>query len=543
MADRMRQNNSPLLALESAAPVASFDVVGISIGHEMACTNILETLDLAGLAFRASERDEDDPILIAGGPSVYNPEPYCEIFDAILIGDGEELIVEVCEAIKAARAAGLSRTEIVESLCHIESVYVPSLYEIHTDESSTRWGYALPREGSAAPELVLKRTIQNFADTDPVPQTVIPFGDVVFNRLSIEVLRGCARGCRFCQAGITYRPVRERTADQVVAATIRGLEATGYDEVSLTSLSTTDHSCCAEMLRRLNNRLDGTGVQVSIPSQRLDSFGVDMAAEASGGKRSSLTFAPEAGTQRLRDVINKNISSEDLTIAATNAFSAGWQRMKLYFMMGLPTERDEDIVAIPESAAEVMRIGRSIVPKGQRGGLGVSVSVSVFVPKPWTPFQWEGQLPLEKVRERQKLLLESTHDRAIRIAYHDAETSQIEAVLSRIGRAGLDLIIAAWHEGCRFDAWSEQFHYDAWLRAAESVGMDLSEIASTAYRVEDRLPWDHVSPGVSKRFLALELERARKAQTTPDCTFTDCVGCGLCPAVGADNSLAGVRHG
>lgn len=541
MADLMRERGVPLASLESAFPVSSFDVVGFTIAHELASTNILEALDLAGIPLRSEDRSEDDPIVIGGGPSVYNSEPVAPIFDAILLGDGEEAIVEMTRTIKDGREAGDSRSRIVRSLSRLQGVYVPSLYDVIVDENSTEWGYAVPKEGSDVPEVVVRRCVGDFAATDPLASTIIPYVHVVHDRLAIEVLRGCARGCRFCQAGITYRPVRERPVDQVVSAASRGLERTGYDEVSLTSLSTTDHSCCAEMMHRLNSRFGGEGVTVSIPSQRLDSFGVDMALEASSGKKGGLTFAPEAGTQRLRDVINKNVSEQDIQTAARNAFEAGWRRMKLYFMMGLPTETDADVAAIPGVAEGMLGIGRSVIPKGERGGLGVSISVAVFVPKAWTPFQWCGQLDFDDVRRRQRLLVSSAQDRSVKVSYHDAKSSVLDAVLSRVGRRGFDLIYAAWRRGCRFDAWTEQFRFEEWRAAADDVGMDLHRIAREPYPTDARLPWDHTSPGVSKGFLLREWRRANAAVTTPDCTRTSCTGCGICQAVGADNSLVGER--
>lgn len=543
MATLMREEGVPLLSLETSSPVASFDVVGFTLAHEMACTNIVEALDLAGIALRSSDRDEDDPIVIAGGPSVWNCEPVSPMFDAVLLGDGEDAIVEMCECVRAGRAAGERREWILRDLSRIRGVYVPSLYEVVVDEGSTRWGYARPIEGADVPEVVLKRSLQGFAETDPLPQKIVPYVGIVQDRLAIEVLRGCARGCRFCQAGMTYRPVRERPAETVVEATKRGLALTGHDEVSLTSLSTTDHSECARILHQLNADVRGTGVRVSIPSQRLDSFGVEMAAEVGGAKKGGLTFAPEAGSQRLRDVINKNVTVENIDLAARNAFENGWRRMKLYFMMGLPTETDDDIIAINEVADRVLEIGRDVVGKGPKSGVSVSISVAVFVPKAHTPFQWSGQLSLDEVRRRQQLLLHTCPDHAIKISYHDAEVSLIEAVLSKMGRAGFDLICEAWRRGCKFDAWTDQFSFERWCEAAGALGLDLEDIASAPIPLDARLPWDHTSPGVSKGFLQREWRRAGEGVTTPDCTMTSCTGCGVCPTLGVENRIVGDRHG
>lgn len=541
MADAMRAAGVPLLSLEGAAPLASFDVIGFHIPHEMACTNYPEALDLAGIPLLATDRTDEDPLVIAGGPSVYNPEPVAAFFDAILIGEGEESLVEVCRTHQRLRDAGASRDEILHALSKVPGTYVPSLYEVSHGGCCTEHGYTVPKAGEDVPPVVYKRVINDFGATDPVPQSVVPYAQLVHDRLSVEVLRGCARGCRFCQAGITYRPVRERTPDQIVGAVVSGLERTGYDEVSLTSLSTTDHSCCPEILSRLNRRLDETGIRVSIPSQRLDSFGIDMALQVAGEKKGGLTFAPEAGSQRMRDVINKNVTEDDLERATRAAFSAGWRRVKLYFMMGLPGERDEDIVAIAELADKTYELARECVPKSQRGNVSVSISCSVFIPKAQTPFQWCGQTPDDEVKRRQHLLLSSVRNRAVRVHYHDADTSLLEAVLSRGGRDITPVIIGAWKRGARFDAWTEQFDLARWEAAAEEAGIDLREVASTPYDLDMRLPWEHVSPGVSRGFLQREFRRSLAGETTPDCTRSSCTGCGICPTLGTKTVLAGVR--
>ncbi len=541
MADAMREAGVPLLSLEGAAPLSSFDVVGLHLPHEMACTNMLETLDLAGIPLHAADRGEDDPLVISGGPSVYNPEPLAPFIDAFLIGEGEEHIVEVCRAHQRLRDAGATRLEILRELAKIPGTYVPSLYEVRHDEACTPHGYTVPRAGEDVPEVVHKRVVADFGATDPVPQSVVPFAQLVHDRLSIEVLRGCARGCRFCQAGMTYRPVRERTPDQIVSAVMRGLEKTGYDEVSLTSLSTTDHSCCPEVLSRLNRRLADTGIRISIPSQRLDSFGIDMALQVAGEKKGGLTFAPEAGSQRLRDVINKNVTEDDLERATRAAFEAGWRRVKLYFMMGLPGETDEDIVAIANLADCTYEIAREVVPPAQRGGVSVSISCSVFIPKAATPFQWCAQTPDDEVKRRQQLLLRSVRNRAVRVHYHDADTSLLEAVLSRGGRDIAPVILGAWRRGARFDAWTEQFDLSRWEEAAAEAGIDLREVATEPFDLDARLPWEHVSPGVSRGYLLREYRKALEGTTTADCSRTSCTGCGVCPTLHADNILAGER--
>ena len=539
MAALMRERGVPLLSLEGAAPLASFDAIGFTLAHELIATNVLEALDLAGIALRSDERDEDDPIILAGGPSAWNCEPLAPALDAVLLGDGEESIVEACACIRDARAEGASRAEILRRLARVPGTYVPSLYDVVVDETTTRWGRAVPRAGEDAPEVVLKRCVADFAATPAVAQRIVPYMGIVQDRLSLEVLRGCARGCRFCQAGMTYRPVRERPAEQVADEGVRALLATGFNEVSLTSLSTTDHSQCAAILRDMNERLDGTGVRVSIPSQRLDSFGVEMAAAVAGNRRGGLTFAPEAGTQRLRDVINKNVTDDDIGRAARNAFEQGWRRCKLYFMIGLPTETDEDVVGIARTAERVLAIGREVA--GPRAGVTVSISVAVLVPKAFTPFQWVGQLDPDEVRRRQQLLLHEVRDRAIRVSYHDADVSLVEGALSRMGRAGFELVRAAWERGCAFDAWTSEFDFAAWTAAAAACGIDLADVACEDLPLAAALPWDHTSPGVEKGYLQREWLRATRGETTPDCTRASCTGCGVCPALRVRNVIQGVR--
>ena len=538
---KMREAGVPLLSLEGAAPLASFDAIGFTLAHELIATNVLETLDLAGIAISSDERDEDDPIILAGGPSAWNCEPLAPVFDAVLLGDGEESIVEVCACIRDARSEGLSRADILRRLAGVPGTYVPLLYDVVVDETSTRWGYAVPRVGEEVPEVVLKRAIGDLSKTPAVAQKIVPYMGIVQDRLSLEVLRGCARGCRFCQAGMTYRPVRERPADQIVSCGVEALLASGHNEISLSSLSTTDHSQCEKMLSGFNEELAEKGIRVSIPSQRLDSFGVDMAAAVAGGRRGGLTFAPEAGTQRLRDVINKNVSEEDIERAARNAYEAGWRRMKLYFMMGLPTETDEDVIGIARLAERVLEIGREVVGKGRKGGVSVSISVAVLVPKAHTPFQWAPQLDPDEVKRRQQLLLHEVRDRAIRISYHDADVSLVEGALSKMGRGGFELIRAAWEKGCRFDAWTSEFRFDLWCEAARECGVDLVATACEEYPLSARLPWDHTSPGVSKGYLQREWLRAVEGVTTPDCTRSSCTGCGVCSTLGVHNVIWGVR--
>jgi radical SAM family uncharacterized protein len=394
-----------------------------------------------------------------------------------------------------------------------------------------------------APSTVRKRVLSSLSAVRPPVCPVVPFMDVVHDRFGVEVLRGCTRGCRFCQAGMVYRPVRERTPDEIVRDVLAGLSCTGYDEVSLTSLSTTDHSRIDETLRRLQRRLEGTGVSVSLPSLRVDAFGVEMARLASTGKKSGLTFAPEAGTQRMRNVINKNVTEDDLLATVKAAFEAGWRRVKLYFMIGLPTETDDDIRGIGELVQRVLWTAREATPPAQRGGLRVGVSVSTFVPKAHTPFQWEAQIPLEEVRRRQSVLRESMPRKGVELHWHDADVSFLEGAMARGGREIADVIEAAWRSGTTFDAWTERFSLSRWLSAFEVAGVDPSEIANRERDAEEPLPWDHVSSGVSKRYLLRERSRAFEGDVTPDCSFSGCTGCDACGDLGVEIVLAGERRG
>lgn len=544
MADLMREKGVPLFSLESCRPVVDFDVVGITLPHELAATNVLETLDLAGIPLRTADRAEGDPIVLAGGPCAYNPEPYAPFFDVILVGEGEEQLPETLELIRELRASGTPRAEILREVARrVGGAYVPSLYRWRSeDEAQAAGSWAEPLFDDV-PRVVHKRVFEGFADSPALEPMIVPYTEVVHDRLNVEILRGCARGCRFCQAGMMYRPVRERSADNIVDAVARGLAETGYDEVSLTSLSSTDHSQIAEILTRVNADCAGAGVRVSVPSQRLDAFGVEMAELVAGQKKGGLTFAPEAGTQRLRDVINKNVTEDDLFSAIDAAFAAGWRRCKLYFMVGLPTETDDDIKGIASLAQRAYDRAKAAVPADQRGSVRMSVSCAVFVPKAQTPFQWDGQISSEETLRRVGLLKRSVKYKAVDVHYHDPATSFVEAVMSRGGREVADWVEAAWRRGARFDAWTELFNEEAWTGAAEELGLDPAAIAQAEFPTDYVLPWAHITAAVSPKFLARERERAAAGITTPDCTFENCSACGACPTLGVDIELQQEREG
>lgn len=533
--DRMRADDIPLFSLESCAPVSEFDLLGITLPYELTYTNVLEALDLAGIPLKSTERGEAHPLVIGGGPCVYNPEPVAPFFDAILIGEGEEAVVEIVSAHRAAKAAGTGRRELLEMLSGIPGVYVPSLYSPLYDGGRFKGTVA----ENPAPPVVTKRALTDLGAHSGSTCSIVPFMDVVHDRQTVEILRGCTRGCRFCQAGMVYRPVRERSADDIVRQAMAGLTCTGYDEVSLTSLSSADHSQIEEVLRRLQRRTAGTGTSISLPSLRVDAFSVDMARLIAAGKKSGLTFAPEAGTQRMRDVINKNVTEEDLLETVRHAFESGWRRVKLYFMIGLPTETDEDVAGIGRLTAKVLAEAKAATPPQQRGSVRLSVSVSTFVPKTNTPFQWEPQLTLDEVKRRQSVLRESMPRKGVDLHWHDADVSLLEGVIARGGREVAGVIEAAWRSGARFDAWTERFSLNTWHEAFAECGVDPVAIASGERELDDPLPWEHVSAGVSKRYLVRERERALNAKVTPDCSFAACTGCDVCGDLGLDIVLGG----
>ena len=541
MCDALRREGLPIFSMESCAPFGEFDVIGFTLAHELVATNVLEALDLAGIPLRAADRAEGDPIIVAGGPCAYNPEPFHLFIDAFSIGEGEEAVPDALELIRQLRLQGASRADILRALAAQDGWYVPSLYRLRDEAAAQQAGSWLEPAQPGVPDMVVKRIYEGFATSPGWEPCVVPYAEVVHDRLSVEVLRGCARGCRFCQAGMMYRPVRERSVRNIVESVKAGLAHTGYDEVSLTSLSSTDHSRIAQVLEQLNCAFAGTGTRISLPSQRLDSFGVDMAGLVAGQKKGGLTFAPEAGTQRLRNVINKNVTEDDLFAAIDAAFAAGWRRCKLYFMIGLPTETDEDVKGIASLAQRAYDRAKKAVPPEQRGNIRMSVSAALFVPKAQTPFQWDGQIPPEEARRRAHLLRDSVKYKAVDVHWHDPATSFVEAVMSRGGRLAAEWVEAAWKRGARFDAWTEHFSEQAWRDAADEVGLDVEAVAQTSYEPGYVMPWAHISTGASARWLAKERRRAAEETTTPDCTFGACSACGACPGLESGNVLAALR--
>jgi radical SAM family uncharacterized protein len=455
------------------------------------------------------------------------------------VGEGEEAAADIVAAHRAAREAGGDRTDILRALARVPGVYVPSLYAEHRGADGAFEGVE-PTGG--APAVIAKRVLTDL-DASPTPSCpVVPYMDVVHDRATVEILRGCTRGCRFCQAGMVYRPARERSSDAIVRDVMRTLACTGYEEVSLTSLSSADHSRIEEVARRLTRRLADRAITISLPSSRVDAVTVDLARLIATGRKGTLTFAPEAATQRLRDVINKNVTDEDLLDSVRLVFEAGWRKIKLYFMIGLPTETDDDVRAIGALVQRVLDLSAETVPKGERGSVRLSVSVSTFVPKAHTPFQWEPQLTLDEVRHRQTVLREAVPRKGVQLSWHAADVSFLEGVMARGGRELADVIEAAWRAGQRFSAWTEEFELDVWMGAFEEVGVDPVAIASATREPGTPVPWEHISCGVTSEFLLRERDKALEGDTTPDCAQGPCSACGVCTDLGVDPLVRGERR-
>ena len=531
MEEEMRRRDIPLFSLETFREVSSFDILGFSLQYELLITNTLNMLDLAGLPLHAAERTDEQPFVIGGGPCVYNTEPIADFFDFFVLGDGEEIVVEVCDALIAWKKEGRpnGRRGFLRRAARIPGVYVPSFYAPEYDAQGMFTGLRILDE-AASPQ-IYRRVVKDLDAAPFLEKPVVPYLGIVHDRLMLELFRGCTRGCRFCQAGIAYRPVRERRPETLESLARTLFDSTGYNEMSLTSLSSADYSCLSPLVDGLLAGTQGERVSFSLPSLRIDSFSVDIAERLQQVRKSGLTFAPEAGTQRLRDVINKNVTEDDLLHSVRTAFEQGWKAVKLYFMMGLPTEMDEDIVGIAELAQKVVDCYKEV--KGKRG-VKVTVSVSCFVPKAYTPFQWFAQVPQEEFERRQRLLKESIRDRAISFHYHDARASVLEGALSRGDRRLSAVIETAWRNGAKFDGWTDQFKDEVWKDALCRGGVAPECNSRRTRDLEEGLPWAHTSPGVSADFLRREWQRAQEAALTHDCRRETCTGCGVCPELGCE---------
>lgn len=522
MREQMRGRGIPLYGLESGDPISTFDIIAFSIGYEMAYTTVLDMIDLAGLPVKACDRDDSMPLICAGGTVCYNAEPMADFIDLFFIGEGEKLDLEVFRLYDECRRKGMRKTEFLKLAAGIQGVYVPSLYRVSYDGAGAVTAVT-PEEG--APAVVKKRIVEDFDRSYFPARTIVPSTEIVHDRVVLELFRGCIRGCRFCQAGYVYRPVRAKKPDTLIRQGIAALSDSGYEEITLSSLSTSDYRNLFSLCDGLLDWCEPNHVSLSLPSLRADNFSVDLMERVQKVRKSGLTFAPEAGTQRLRDVINKNVREEDLLNSCRIAFEGGWNTLKLYFMLGLPTETDEDVVAIAELAERVFQVWKKSAANRNRG-LRLTVSTSLFVPKPHTPFQWNGQISSEEYLRRVALLKSSLRSRAIVYNWHEAETSLVEAVLARGDRRIGGVIEKVWRKSGGLDSWSEFFSLDNWLSSMDEEGLDPAFFANRDIPEDEVLPWSMITAGVTADYLRKERRTAMEGRITPDCR-KQCTGCGV----------------
>ncbi len=519
MENLMRENDIPLFALETKMPVKDADIWGFTLQYELSYTNVLNMLDLAKVTIKSSERKEDEPLIVAGGPCANHAEMLSDFVDCFLLGDGEEELNELIDIYKTWKNSGKNRQELLKMLSQNEGMYVPSLYEHKYDENGKLT--ITPLEN--APKHVKRRVVEDFENTFCPTKLIVPLVEVVHDRIMLEIFRGCTRGCRFCQAGFLYRPIRERSVDNLVNIARLSADSTGYDEISLTSLSSGDYSHLDQLIKRLSCEFENEHMDISLPSLRIDSFNPDFVSTQM--RKSSLTFAPEAGTQRMRNIINKNVTEEDLLRTVRGAYEAGYRAIKLYFMIGLPFETMEDIKGIYELAKKCSDVYREVF--GNNKNMRITISTSVFIPKPFTPFQWIKQDTEESVKEKQKYLLDLIRTlRGVEYKYHDSTASKLEVACARGGREMCSVLYSAWKKGCKMDAWNEHFDISKWQEAFEENNLSMEEMAQREYDVDDTLPWDTVDVGVTKAYYKNELKKAMNEETTRDCR-QGCTGCGM----------------
>lgn len=522
MEKKMCENHIPLYGLESWDPIKEFDFIGFTLQYEMSYTALLHMLELAEVPIRSADRDESYPLVVAGGPCACNPEPLADFIDLFFLGEGEEVDLEVINLYKECKAKGYSKKEFLRACADIEGVYVPSLYDVVYNNDGTI-AEVVPLDGVKS--TIKKRIIKDLNTSYYPDKFVVPYTDIVFDRAQSEIFRGCIRGCRFCQAGFIYRPVREKSVETIDKQSHDLCRNTGYEEFSLSSLSTSDYTKLEELLDRLLDWAEKEHTNISLPSLRVDGFSEELANRLNVLRRAGLTFAPEAGTQRLRDAINKNVTENEVLETVGKAFKGGWTAVKLYFMLGLPTETLEDVEGIAELGHKVVNAFYQNPDKPKGKGVTVSLSTSCFVPKPFTPFQWEPQDTLEQLDMKQQHLLSSIHTKKISLSYHDAKTSFLEAVLARGDRRLCRVLEAGCKRGFNLDSWSEHFDFDAWMAIFEECGLDPAFYANRRRDYDEILPWDHLDYGVSKKFMINENKLAHAATTTPNCREA-CSGCG-----------------
>jgi radical SAM family uncharacterized protein len=519
MEQQMRERKIPLYSLESYRPLSEFHIIGFSLQYEMTYTNVLNMLDLAGMPVLARERADADPIIIAGGPCVLNPEPMADFIDAFIIGEAEEAIVAILQSFDEATNGGGGKGDILREWSRLQGVYVPSLYEPEYD--GDKFVSLVPSGG--APETVSRLWVKDL-ESSPFPTAPpVPLIEAVHDRFAVEIMRGCTRGYRFCHAGMAYRPVRERSVKKICDLVDEGLANTGCDGITLASLSSTDYSDIETLVGTLNRRLAENRVSISLPSLRLDSFSIGIAEQIQEVRKSGFTFAPEAATDRLRRVINKDYAEESMFASLEGALRAGWDVFKLYFMLGLPTETEEDVAAIGDLIIRIRKMGRK--SRGKR--FRANVSLSAFVPKPHTPFQWENMVDVETLKTKYRIVTGIVRHRDVKISWREPELCMLEAMLARGDRRMSAAVCAAWKGGARFDGWSSELKADVWESALRECGMGLGRATDFPYGADDPLPWDHIQTGVKKKYLVKEKDRSRTAEFTADCR-EKCLGCGIC---------------
>lgn len=521
MEDAMRANGIPLYALESGDALTQFDMLAFTIGYEMSYTNVLNMLRLSNIPLRAEERKGLEHMVFAGGACMYNPEPLADFIDFFSIGEGEEMTPEILELYRKAKREKWSKKDFLQEVSHIEGVYVPSLYT-HTYHADGTLKEIVPQEG--APKRVTKRIVQNLDDALYPTDIIVPNTEIVHDRSNLEVMRGCIRGCRFCQAGFTYRPVRPRSAETLFQQSVESLENSGCHEITLSSLSTSDYRYLPELAERMQDYCTPRKINLSLPSLRADNFSRELMLRLQKVRKSGLTFAPEAGTQRLRDAINKNVTEEEILETCALAFEGGWNNVKLYFMLGLPTETDEDVLGIAELVYKILKTWREHATNKKRG-VRIHVATAYFVPKPFTPFQWEKQITPEEYLRRQRLLKDHMPSKSIEYNWHAADLSRLEAALARGDRRLGAVLEEAVKRGARLDGWDEYFSYQTWLESFAACGIDPNFYTVRGYEENELLPWETISDGVSTVYLKRERERAYRSETTPDCR-SQCSACG-----------------